>query len=630
VYRAGVTTKRTDYRSDIDGLRAIAVLAVLAFHAFPRTVGGGFVGVDIFFVISGYLITGILLEALEQGTFGFGWFYARRIRRIVPALAVVLIACAIFGWFELLPRELMQLCRQIMASVAFVANFEFWNESSYFDGVAESKPLLHLWSLGIEEQFYLVWPLVLWLAWRRRFNLFGLTVAIIVLSFGWSAIEVHIDRIAAFYSPATRIWELLAGALLMQMRPGRRPAWLSWIGLALIAIAIAGFDRYTLFPGYWAALPVVGTALLIATPDGWVNRRVLAQPVLVGIGLISYPLYLWHWPLLSFAHVTGVEDSTGLRVLLLAASFVLAWVTWRLVERPVRAPGALVLKAVALASILVAVGLAALMTYRLDGVATRFPERVRALADYHYNFRSGARLGECWLSETDPYDGFAKECWQARPDARTILLWGDSHAGALYPGLRQAAPPDVDLLEMVRSSCPPVLGLSHVNCIKSNAFVLDEVRRLKPDTVLLFASWPDYSTPPGGPDLTESFERTLADIQAAGVKKIVMLGPAPRWNLALPRLLVSYLVNHPEQQERPERMTFGLASATPSIDAYWREVAARHGVTYVSLLDLLCTAEGCPTGAPGSDELSAWDTAHFTRPMANRVAAGLFAAGALP
>ena len=625
-----MTGKSLAYRPDIDGLRALAVLAVLAFHAFPKTLTGGFVGVDIFFVISGYLITGILLDALEQGTFGFGWFYARRARRILPALSVVLAASAIFGWFELLPRELMQLCRQIMAAAAFVANFEFWNESSYFDGVAESKPLLHLWSLGIEEQFYLVWPLALWLAWKRRWSLFVLTAAIVVLSFGWGAIEVGLDRTAAFYSPLTRIWELLVGALLAERRWQRQSNWLSWLGLALVAYAIVWFDKWTLFPGTWALLPVAGTALLIASPDSWINRRVFAQPVLVGIGLISYPLYLWHWPLLSFAHVIGVEDSAAMRATLLAASFVLAGATWLLIERPVRRGAALFPTAIALAGILVTVGLGALTTYRLEGVASRFPERVRALADYRYNFRPGARLGECWLSERDPADGFSRDCTKVRPGAKTILLWGDSHAGALYPGLKDAAPRDVDLLEMVRSSCPPVLGMSYDTCVASNVLVMKEVQRLKPDTVLLFASWPDYSTPPGGPDLWVTYEKTLRALRHEGAKKIVVLGPAPRWIVPLPRLLVSWLVNHPEQREPPERMRFGLATATRPTDAHVRAFSEGPDVAYVSLLDLICTADGCPTRAPGSSELSAWDTGHFTRPMATWVAGKLFATGALP
>lgn len=202
------------YRPDVDGLRAIAVLAVVFFHAFPNVIKGGFIGVDVFFVISGYLISTIIFENLDRGSFSFSEFYARRIKRIFPALILVLVACFTFGWFVLLADEYKQLGKHIAAGAGFISNIVFWNEAGYFDNAAHTKPLLHLWSLGIEEQFYILWPLVLWFAWKRKFNLLTITILFAIASFALNVKGVKQDAVATFYSPQTRFWELLSGSLL--------------------------------------------------------------------------------------------------------------------------------------------------------------------------------------------------------------------------------------------------------------------------------------------------------------------------------------------------------------------------------------------------------------------------------
>lgn len=203
-----------EYRSDIDGLRAVAILSVVGFHAFPFWVKGGFVGVDIFFVISGFLISTIIFGNLERNTFSFIEFYSRRIKRIFPALLVVLIACFAFGWFALLADDYKQLGKHMAAGAGFASNIVLWNESGYFDKAAETKPLLHLWSLGIEEQFYIVWPLLLWFAWKSRFNLLAMTFSVVAVSFVLNVRGIRTDAVAAFYSPQTRFWELLVGSVL--------------------------------------------------------------------------------------------------------------------------------------------------------------------------------------------------------------------------------------------------------------------------------------------------------------------------------------------------------------------------------------------------------------------------------
>ncbi len=332
------------YRPDIDGLRAVAVLSVVAFHAFPSCLKGGFIGVDVFFVISGFLISTILFENLERGTFSFKEFYLRRIRRIFPALSLVLFACLLFGWFSLLPDELNQLGRHVVAGTGSVSNLVLWGESGYFDVAADTKPLLHLWSLGIEEQFYLVWPCLLWLAWKRHLAFPTVTALLAAASFVLNVWMVHRDPVAAFYAPWSRFWELLCGALLARYsfrRPGGLPAASgihSILGTLLLVSGLLYIDKDLRFPGHWALVPVVGTVLVIlAGPQAWLNRKVLSHKVLVWFGLLSFPLYLWHWPLLSFGRIVYFDvPPPRYRLAAVLVAIVLAWLTMKFVERPFR------------------------------------------------------------------------------------------------------------------------------------------------------------------------------------------------------------------------------------------------------------------------------------------------------
>jgi len=332
------------YRPDIDGLRAVAVGSVVGFHAFPLAAKGGFIGVDIFFVISGFLISGIIFRQLEAGRFSYLDFYSRRIKRIFPALLTVLAATLLAGWYLLLPDEFERLGKHLAAGAGFISNLALWNESGYFDAAADSKPLLHLWSLGIEEQFYLLWPLALGLVWRRRRGLLAITVLIAAVSFAINVATVRSDAVAAFYSPLSRFWELMAGGILAYVA-GHRPELLarganarSVAGLVLIAAALVLLTKESAFPGWWALLPVLGTFLMISGgPDAWLNRKVLAARPMVWVGLISYPLYLWHWPILVFTRIVKgavLDDKDG--VMAVAAAVVLAALTYRFVEGPLR------------------------------------------------------------------------------------------------------------------------------------------------------------------------------------------------------------------------------------------------------------------------------------------------------
>lgn len=450
------------YRADIDGLRAIAVLAVVSFHAFPYWVKGGFVGVDIFFVISGFLISTIIFSSLEHGDFSFREFYARRVKRIFPALLLVLVACYLFGWFALLAKEYEQLGKHIAAGASFISNFTLWNEAGYFDNSGETKPLLHLWSLGIEEQFYIVWPLLLWFAWKKRIDPFKACLLVILVSFGVNAATINGQAVAAFYSPFSRFWELSCGSLLayfLLYRHERFPetnqnfatlfkkfgfshisnyrvsTWLNviaWSGVFLVILAVLLLSRDKLFPGWWALLPTVGACLILAAgPTAWFNRRILSNNFLVKIGLISYPLYLWHWPLLAFARIVeGQTPAKEVRIGAVLISIALAWLTYRFIEKPVRFGAYQKAKIIMLCVLMSIIGYIGYNTYERGGLAFR-------LRNFEAKIKDIKRVQESTPSckQAIPIKEL-RYCNLAEPNRDpTVVLIGDSHGNRLYESL---------------------------------------------------------------------------------------------------------------------------------------------------------------------------------------------------
>lgn len=336
-------TLKDDYRPDIDGLRAFAVSAVVLYHAFPKQVPGEFVGVDIFFVISGFLISSILFAEITENRFSLTRFYGRRIRRIFPALAVCLAAVSAYGFVCLMPFELAQLGKHVFFGASFLSNIALWAEGGYFDGAASFKPLLHLWSLGIEEQFYIFWPVLLCVAFRMKATWGRLLGLLFLASFAINIALANTNISADFYLPVSRFWELLAGAALAWRRRTDLTAnvrsWISVAGLAALLTSAALFTPGMRFPGWPALLPVAGAmAVILAGPEATANRIIFSNPAAVLVGLISYPLYLWHWPLISYAHIfrSGKPPTPLMATALVAASCLIAWVTYRFVEYPIR------------------------------------------------------------------------------------------------------------------------------------------------------------------------------------------------------------------------------------------------------------------------------------------------------
>lgn len=363
------------YRPDIDGLRAISILFVVFFHFFPAYITGGFIGVDIFFVISGYLITGILLDSLKNNKFSLLDFYKRRALRIFPALSLVFIVFLVFGWGCLFPNEFKALGKHVLGGALFISNIILWREAGYFDAAAELKPFLNLWSLGIEEQFYIVWPLLLAFLWKRKFNITYLLSFIILSSFGLNVLFIKHHQ-AVFYLPVTRIWELGIGALLsvliynhstlLSQCAEKLKTYIALLAVGLIIFAAFYLNKHFPYPSYWGLFPTIGAFLLIASgPNTWVHRTILSHPFFVGIGLISYPLYLWHWPMISFAHVLNPDGVSVLnKVILLATSILLSIGTYYLIERPIRFGGKKSLKSVVLTLFMAFIGIIGFSTYK--------------------------------------------------------------------------------------------------------------------------------------------------------------------------------------------------------------------------------------------------------------------------
>jgi peptidoglycan/LPS O-acetylase OafA/YrhL len=644
--KIGKSPVKTSYRSDIDGLRGFAVLAVVCFHGFPTRVGGGFVGVDIFFVISGFLISSIIIESLQRDEFSFLEFYARRIRRIFPALAVVLIACMSFGWFVLFPDEYQQLGKYIGAGAGFVGNLVSLNEAGYFDTSASFKPLLHLWSLGIEEQFYIVWPVLLLLSWRWRRGPIVIASVVLIISFLFNLVLTTTNQPAAFYLPVTRFWELMLGCILAIAQSRRTsvvaPAtFLEWIkrpylrhrnalneavallGITLIVAAVALINGNRSFPGAWALLPTIGTVLLIATgKTTFIGHRLLGNRALVHVGLISYPLYLWHWPILSFARILHYEEPSRMaRTTCIAAAFILAELTYRFVEKPIRFGALATSKSAATCVVLGMAGGLGLVIFALGGLPARFPAEVQM---WFRDFRAEAMVSNdtvrCFIDPGKSVAVFTSECDGVdKANTPKIVLWGDSHAAHLVSGLREIMKTKsaFTLAQYTASGCPPILDFVTVripNCTLINEFVVRKIENLKPDAVIMAGRWDLYDGSGGvGRVDFDVIRKTVKKLKSMGVKHVVAIGQFPIWEVPPPKILA-----------RSFRMAaFGWGPVGPIISERNREFLnpstfARSdeishafkaaGAIVVTPLSTFCNNEGCMLVVPGGrSEPVVWD-----------------------
>lgn len=533
------------YRPDINGLRALAVLAVLLFHAFPAALPGGFVGVDVFFVISGYLISTIILQNLGNGSFSFVDFYARRVRRIFPALLLVLFSCLVLGWFVLVAQEYAQLGRHIAAGAGFVSNLILWSESGYFDTASSAKPLLHLWSLGVEEQFYIVWPLLVWWIWRKQYGILAMLLALLLLSFCINVYTVGGDPVAAYYSPVGRFWELLVGALLAHRtlsahsdKPASHANLRAAVGLLLITVAVVTLDKKAAFPGWWAVLPVAGAALLISAGDeAWLNRHVLASRGMVWIGLISYPLYLWHWPLLSLAEIiAGQPPAPQYRVACLLLALSLAWLSYLLVERPFRAAKYRLRQVLWLVALMTLLGCLGLNIQSRDGLPFRHEQlspvkdagaRSAGFTSLGVSIRKDDKNYSC--ADLVPRRTRSMDVFCHLSDPRPYLaVIGDSHSNHLFAGLKRSTNDQFNRVLVVGAGgCHPALRAEQSeNCDDQSRANLELIGRY--DTIRYVALSANASAIQTGTELKNrmllrGYADTISQLQRMGKTVVFVL-----------------------------------------------------------------------------------------------------------
>jgi peptidoglycan/LPS O-acetylase OafA/YrhL len=609
------------YRREIDGLRAVAVIPVMLFHAGIRGFPGGYVGVDVFFVISGYLITSILIEENEAGTFTLLGFYERRARRILPALFLVMTACLPFAWLWLMPADLYGFSQSLVAVSLFTSNVLYFLTSGYFATSAALKPLIHTWSLAIEEQFYLLFPLFLRLLWKAGRRWIGIILAIMA-----TVSLVAADRTAdahpdfAFYLLPTRGWELLAGALIAlhpvnSISTLHKPVLgqsLSVLGLVLIGYAVFQFNSQTPFPSRYALIPVLGAALIIifASRETIVGA-LLGSKVLVGIGLISYSTYLWHQVMFAFARQhSAVAPGTWLLGGLAGAAVVLGFFSWQYVEKPFRNRQLVSRTQIAIFS---AVGTACFVAigwsgYFHQGFEDRLSSEQRSIAAYgRYDYREDYRDGRCFLGDHQDFSDYNASCRNVGAQAGA-LIWGDSHAAALAYGLRQRFP---DLAQFTASGCPPVAAVvfgRQPECKGINDSILSEIGRTRPQRIFLHANWLAYKEQV----LPQDVSLTIRAIQRASpASQILIVGSVPHWEPNLP----ADMINSHTQLDHPRRLRASFTGDSATLDEALRGVARQANVTFLSATEALCLGDNCQATIiyDGKLILTAWDDAHLTR-----------------
>lgn len=617
-------TPAMNFRNDINGLRAIAVTAVVMYHFGVAGFPGGFAGVDVFFVISGFLMTGIVFGKLERGQFSLTGFYLDRARRIIPALAALCACLLALGWFLLPASQYAALGKHAAGAISFISNHVFRDEAAYFAAGAHEKWLLHTWSLSVEWQFYMLYPIAVLLLSRvmplSRVRWF--IVAAAVASFALSVVASVRWPGSAFFFLPTRAWELLAGGIvcLFPLAWTRRTAaGAELLGLAMIVGSVILLSEASTWPGWLAAIPVAGAGLVVAAARS--DSAVTGNPAAQFLGKISYSVYLWHWPVVVGLHYFDKSREVPWIVGGIAASVVLGHASFLLVESRFRAgkagrrastglaQGRLVWGQVAMVSVVLAAGLALVRSDGIPGAARAInsDERALFLASYENLLRNG--LHEDYRHECDFHDWKTKSARTAIDASCTrlgkrpaVFVWGDSHAQALTKGLRQLYPGEV--AQVATSACPPSLqahgsqGLDN-NCDLSNRYALAEIAHLKPATVVL-AQVAHHET--------TDWDAIAGRLRGLGVHEVVLVGPMPNWRPSLPVIVA--------RRHWHERLTYLGDGLDPKPIATDKLLAARYGgsnrLHYVSLIQSLCSPAGCVATLPQEQGLIVVDYGHLS------------------
>ena len=619
------------HRNDIDGLRAFAVLPVVAFHflVFPKLLTGGFVGVDIFFVISGYLITRTILHDINKGSYSIVDFYNRRIRRIFPALFTIFAFCIVIAFFWSLPTEASQIGQSILSSIFFVSNYLFYNQSGYFDRNAETNPLLHTWSLSVEEQFYVVFPIVIYLI--RDFSneaRIRLLSAAAFASLVFSAWMVFRDSAAAFFLVQYRAWELLIGSLLaIGAVPKLVRQWqaelLGLSGIALIVLSVICISRETPFPGLAALAPCLGAAAVIHSGEAHktLTGRALTLFPIRFIGLISYSVYLWHWPLFVFYRMLVVNDPSRMeRIAIFVVCILASTISWRFIEKPfrqkpyaIKASGTLMAGAATMA-FTTAIVLA--LPFLIESVF-RYPSRAMEVLTYARIDQSHMRVGTCFSLSSDIKKIVDHNCLQTKPNVPNFLIVGDSHAAHLWSGLQKSYP-TVNFLQATGAGCTPVLEerSRSAACAEMVQYIFQQfLPSAHLDGIIIAARW-------WSGEILPELIRT-ANIARSYTDRVIIFGPMVQYNQALPRIMARAIALQKSEAEAANAHRDPLPL---EIDQKFSIGLEGKSIQYVSVYRAFC-AQTCEIWATAKVPLQ-FDNDHLTCEgsveLAKKVARQLF------
>jgi peptidoglycan/LPS O-acetylase OafA/YrhL len=627
------------YRSDINGLRGVAILLVVLFHisqgwkSMENILHAGFIGVDIFFVISGFLISTIIFKSLESNNFNFLEFYSRRVKRLFPSLIVVLLSSLLFGFFFLFPADFEYLGKHVLGSTLYINNFFLLKEAGYFDATAELKPLLHLWSLAIEEQFYIIWPLVIYMIFKTKKSLLPIIIFFAFSSFAAHLYFLKLNHNASFYLPYLRAWELLIGSFVAYLNVysknnlGHNSVLFfgftytnvqSFVGLTLLVLGLFFIQDPQYFPGWMALIfPVMGAALIIhATEDAWVNRKIFSSKILIWFGLISYPLYLWHWPLLAFERIIeGKLVHHDTKLLIFFLSILLAAFTYHCIENPIRR--SLKIKSIHLLMSVFFIGLISVFIFKFNGLPSRFPKEIAFINEpYDFHYRELVREKICHMDDEKTKSHLTVCYEKKRP---LIGLWGDSFASALYPGLKKLQDQKhFGIMQLTRGGCPFLLNAGDIfvgNCDKINIKVLSELKNESPNLLILGSSYihePRYKWK-NVQQLQEKFKETLFILKRElPHTKIIVIGPMPQWPVSPQKTVFHYwLKASDKKKELPFKSKANLFN---DVDSVLKHTSKDMAVLYISPYSILCEGSECLTRVSNkAEDFIAVDWGHLSR-----------------
>jgi peptidoglycan/LPS O-acetylase OafA/YrhL len=602
----------TKFRSDINGLRAIAVALVVLFHLDVPPFKGGFVGVDVFFVISGFLMTQIIKDAMNAGTFNLGVFYINRIARIVPALLIVTAACLLAGYFILLPAEFLNLAREAVSASLFLINFRFIESQGYFSTNTAHSWLLHCWSLAVEFQFYVLFPLILWIAKKLhgRMGIPTALVAIIVVSAAFSLVQTKSNPVFAFYLLPSRAWEFCVGGLVLYM-PSLAQRYrnvCSLLGVVVIVAASVIYDSQLTYPALWPIFPVLGAACILAANS---NLFLLKNTVSQMIGTISYSVYLWHWPLIAVVHYFDYSIGYVEKTLLIIATFGFAFLSHRFIETPFRTifRPVSVTKTLPFAFTVLCLSIFSYAVISSNGWASRLPEKivgVTSRAAHGNEYRDGT----CFLSPNQKFTDFDGKCLQPDSSSKkpTLAIWGDSHAAHLYPGIeRQPWSKNYNVVQLTASACSPLPIEKYperINCPLIQKLSRNFFASSKPDVLILAGSW--------GLDSGEEVATLVKSLKNDGVKRVIVVGRVPIWPYPASKILFRDNLFTGNLHKNKSRL-MDAQKYTVS-DQKLRDATTLAGASYASIRESLCDEAYCMTLIPNwpSDALFQFDSEHLT------------------